>query len=361
MKKWLLSGWIVCTFNAEASSIAYSLTDANTSSPTVIFQSGFGDDRSVWNGVTDRLKGSSTLFTYDRPGMGESLPIDNSRSPCAIASELHTLLESSGVKPPYILVGHSLGGLYQYVYAKMYPDEVSGMVLIDPTHPKHLETLKKTMPAMANFISVLQSTGIGGKMQKREFESQTECLDTLSIESPISVPTKFLFSGRPDTGANDEFVQEQNKLRLDWQQKIQPSTATTVWHSGHYIQKEQPLLVTNTILELLALEKLETVDEQPFTFKGHSSSDIHPSQTTKKEIVNLFGAPKETLQKDKGGEVLVYDDKYPKASLGLGFVPIVGDILEGLEILSKMQTFHELIIETDERGAVVHYHLRALK
>lgn len=112
-------------------------TLAGHGAPVVVFQAGLGDDRRTWNDILPTLAAHYTLFALDRPGAGDSPAVDSPRDPCTIAAEQRAALRSAGLASPYILVGHSLGGLYQYAYASLYPQEVAGFVLIDPTHPRN--------------------------------------------------------------------------------------------------------------------------------------------------------------------------------------------------------------------------------
>jgi len=102
-------------------------------SPTVIVDAGNGDFSISWNLVQREAAQFSRICTYDRAGYGWSDPHPAPRTAQQIALELHTLLDKASIEGPYILVGHSLGGLNVRMYASLYPEEVAGMVLVDAT------------------------------------------------------------------------------------------------------------------------------------------------------------------------------------------------------------------------------------
>jgi pimeloyl-ACP methyl ester carboxylesterase len=103
-------------------------------SPTVILDSGLGGLALSWQGVQGEVEKFTRVCTYDRGGYGWSDPGPMPRTSAQIVKELHTLLQNSGEKPPYILVGHSSGGFNVRVYNGQYPDDVVGMVLVDASH-----------------------------------------------------------------------------------------------------------------------------------------------------------------------------------------------------------------------------------
>jgi len=91
------------------------------------------------------LPGASTVVTLGKIGSrstDESAP----RTGAAIVAELHAVLKQTGVRPPYVLVGHSLGGLYTSLYARTYPGEVVGLVLLDSMHPEQIERCQQYLP-----------------------------------------------------------------------------------------------------------------------------------------------------------------------------------------------------------------------
>jgi pimeloyl-ACP methyl ester carboxylesterase len=104
-------------------------------SPTVILEAGMASISSNWGWVQREVANTTRVVTYDRAGLGWSdpgvKPLDAAKS----ARELHTLLERAGIAGPYVLAGHSYGGLVVRMFADMYADEVAGLVLVDSSHP----------------------------------------------------------------------------------------------------------------------------------------------------------------------------------------------------------------------------------
>ena len=104
-------------------------------SPTVILDAGGGFTSSSWGWVQPEIAQTTRVCTYDRARWGWSDPSPAGYDALQNAAELHQLLANAGITPPYILAGHSLGGLYARVYARQYPDEVAGLVQVDASHP----------------------------------------------------------------------------------------------------------------------------------------------------------------------------------------------------------------------------------
>ncbi len=100
--------------------------------PTVLFEAGIGATNLNWRLIQEAVAEFTRTVSYDRGGLGWSGPCRSARTPGNIAMELHEMLEQAGLKPPYILVGHSFGGLVMRRYALLYPEDVAGVVLVDP-------------------------------------------------------------------------------------------------------------------------------------------------------------------------------------------------------------------------------------
>ncbi len=107
--------------------------------PTVILESGLGGNSLDWSRVQPLVARHSRVCSYDRAGYGWSDAAREPRTARQIASELHRLLVYGSVPPPYILVGHSFGGLVVRLFASQHPDETAGIVLVDSSHEEQFE------------------------------------------------------------------------------------------------------------------------------------------------------------------------------------------------------------------------------
>lgn len=136
---------------------------AGEGSPTVILEAAGGHFSAEWARVQPVIAQSTRVCAYDRAGYGWSEPGPEPRDAEHVASELHSLLAAANVEPPYVLVAHSVGGIYIRVYNAQYPGEVAGMVLVDSSHPdqwaRQGESIS-TMQAMGTVSAVLSRVGL---------------------------------------------------------------------------------------------------------------------------------------------------------------------------------------------------------
>jgi pimeloyl-ACP methyl ester carboxylesterase len=120
------------------------LNCVGSGSPTVVLEPGAGATSSQMGWIAPAVAGDTRVCVYDRAGRGWSEPADTTQDGAQIAADLHTLLHRAGETGPYVLAGHSFGGLYVRIFAARYPDEVAGLVLIDSTASK--EPAKSAVP-----------------------------------------------------------------------------------------------------------------------------------------------------------------------------------------------------------------------
>ena len=117
--------------------------------PTVIFESGLGGDRGTWGDVMTALMATDRGCSYDRAGLGLSEPATKPRTTADQVDDLHALITSAGLKPPFVFVGHSSGGWNVMVYGDRYPDDLSGVVMVDVRPPAFSERAFGALPPKA--------------------------------------------------------------------------------------------------------------------------------------------------------------------------------------------------------------------
>jgi pimeloyl-ACP methyl ester carboxylesterase len=121
---------------------ALHISCSGSGAPTVILEAGLGQPAAEIAGwIQPGVAPTTRVCVYDRAGMGWSDPADTPRDGVAIAADLHTLLQRAGIEGPYVLAGHSSGGVYAQVFAARYPDEVAGLVLLDSQPPDAIADL----------------------------------------------------------------------------------------------------------------------------------------------------------------------------------------------------------------------------
>lgn len=118
----------------EANGLKYHLNCMGTGSPTIVLEAGLGESSLSWYPIQAKLAQTTRVCSYDRAGLGWSDPAGDAMSPEQVAGNLHTLLRNAGIGSPYLLVGHSRGGLFCRSFYHKFPNEVSGIVLVDSVH-----------------------------------------------------------------------------------------------------------------------------------------------------------------------------------------------------------------------------------
>jgi pimeloyl-ACP methyl ester carboxylesterase len=132
-------------------------------SPTVVLEAGGGEMSSNLGRITTAVADHTRVCAYDRAGRGWSEPASTPPSGRQIALDLHTLLQRGGVPGPYVLAGHSFGGLYVRTFVVLYPSEVAGMVLADSTAAhasSHASETSRVVHRAAALLSITTRFGL---------------------------------------------------------------------------------------------------------------------------------------------------------------------------------------------------------
>lgn len=205
--------------------------------PTVLFITGLGDDTSVWKQVVPQVSQFARVITYDRAGLGKSEACTSCQTLSARDSMLmlHQLLQKTKIAPPYILVGHSIGGLYAQLFAQMYPKEITGVVLLDSSS-RNETVFDHHPPKTAGYYK-----------EAIAFNESRQQLKSVGYFP--SVPLIIL------TATTHPGYESQEPLWQKWQSEfisLSPKSVQIIaWGSGHYIEKDQPQLVVDAIATII--------------------------------------------------------------------------------------------------------------
>jgi pimeloyl-ACP methyl ester carboxylesterase len=132
--------------------------------PTVVLQAGGDVLGSLgWKPVMEKVSANARACAYSRAGILWSDPARGAFEPEEVAHDLHAALQAAGEKPPYILVGHSRGGLYNMIFAGLYRDEIAGMVFADSSHPDQEQRFQQAGLQVGDYVSPSQELGLAFK------------------------------------------------------------------------------------------------------------------------------------------------------------------------------------------------------
>jgi pimeloyl-ACP methyl ester carboxylesterase len=223
------------------------ISEIDHSPPPVIFETGLNGYKEIWNKVFPVIASEATVFAYDRPGVGRSDTTSKPRNGMVIVEELRQVLRAQNLAPPYILVGHSSGGLYMQLYARHYPAEVAGLVLVEPTHPAQFEGdgALQNRPFLARTVMWLMLTG----RTKKEFEALGETGREVLAAPPLPTTIPIIILTAPNSD-NSTIAHVDNAKRADFA-RLYPSARMIQVKSGHAVQQDKPEAVIAAIRDVL--------------------------------------------------------------------------------------------------------------
>jgi len=272
-------------------------------SPTVVFESGMGNSGYSFLNIHKQLAGRTRVCLYDRPSLGWSTVDETWYMKDQVSQHLHSILEQAGEKPPYLMVGHSMGGVYIRAFYHLFPDEVVGMVFVDSAHENEMAFYPEpegstpdyfsTMMDFCEFIAgvgVLRATGVMGEilegspgtaLEQRQIlsrlnrvsyckgirvEKEVSDIELSQTTPPASLgdlPLIVLVGAKQLNPIRNQFyigplppAQRQNTQT--WQEiQAQLAALSTnsemvqALQSGHYVHWDEPQLVVDAINKLL--------------------------------------------------------------------------------------------------------------
>lgn len=235
---------------------------------TVIFESGLGDTLKAWNAVQPQVAaGCARTVSYNRAGYAGSDVPDTPRDAAHVVEELRAALARRNIHPPYVLVGHSLGGLYMQYFARNYPGEVAGLVLVDSSYWNQRLPL---IPSAAVARAAASSAGAADPpgdpppprsssmvvvfmpliMRQEIMGSAASGAEVRASPPAESLPTIVLSSTRRLQGETAAAEAREVRLQDDLAREFPGAEHIRVPGSGHYIQRDRPDVVIAAVRRL---------------------------------------------------------------------------------------------------------------
>lgn len=246
----LLSFFVAVALAVPAESLHHRVRLEGRGTPTVILESGLGDTLDVWNAVQPLIASScARTLAYNRAGYLGSDPSNLPRDAVTIVAELRGELQRQHIRPPYILVGHSLGGLYMQYFARNYPQEVAGLVLVDSTNwEQHLDPGTQ---ANTPYNSRTAVTLFMPWIVRREIRDSIAAGEQVHASPHIDgIPTIVLSSTRGPAGETPAARALAARLQDEIAADFPGASRIRVSDSGHYIQRDHPEAVAEAVRRL---------------------------------------------------------------------------------------------------------------
>jgi len=243
------------SINLQGADLHYSVLGSGE--PVVVFEAGLGDGRHSWEAVARQLSAEATVVIYDRPGYGGTPFSDptfdgdrDGRTGDEVATALRAMLERANLEGPYILVGHSIGGLYVQSFARRYPDRTAGLVLVDSRPPLFSQRCAEVgagLCELPRLVRMLMDPHVRAELNGAE-ATMADLADPAQLGN---LPVTVIVSTRPSVGASSQFQQ----LWMDEQQRFAAAVDNGRYveasRSRHYIQRDQPDLVIAEIRAMI--------------------------------------------------------------------------------------------------------------
>lgn len=221
------------------------------SSPAVVLLSGGGSTSEIWKKVQPGVSPFARVCSYDREGMGKSdthIPIRQTAA--QIGDDLHMLLANAGVPPPYVLVGHSIGGIYARQFAVDHPSEVAGLVFVDSADEEQVWRFERISHSL---LFEYKSWPNYGRLREEGYLPPGALLQwrqdvpLIVLEHGITWPQS-MFRGMTDS-QYEETKKTWDMMQRDLASRSKCSRFQVAEKSGHYIHIDQPELVVDAIRE----------------------------------------------------------------------------------------------------------------
>jgi pimeloyl-ACP methyl ester carboxylesterase len=218
-------------------------------SPVVVMDSGLGDTMETWADVWPGVKAFTRICVYDRAGLGKSDAGPTPRTSQRIVDELHGLLVVARVPEPYVLVGHSFGGLNVRLFASEHPAQVAGLVLVEATHEDYPKREKELRP-LADRRRIETSLGLAPPAARSEYESLATSAEQIRAAGPTpDIPVVVITAAH--CCETEALTRAWMELQKDLVSRSPKARQVIADKSGHYVPFDEPGLIVDALRDMV--------------------------------------------------------------------------------------------------------------
>ena len=223
--------------------------------PVVLLDTGIGDSLDTWAWIMPELAKTTRVVAYDRAGLGKSEPGPEPRTSGQVVLELRALLEAIEEPGPYVLVGHSIGGLNMRLFAARHPADVAGIVLIDPT-PVDFPGREAALRTESEQQRMRTDLTLASAGLRRELAAAAESAEQVRAAGALpEVPIILLTASRSDE--SPAFRQAWIEMQRAMAERLSVREHSVIEQAGHYIHYDRPEVVTYAIRRVVELARAD--------------------------------------------------------------------------------------------------------
>lgn len=213
-------------------------------SPTVILETFGPASLETWNRLQPKIARFAKVVSYDHAGYWGSEPGPKPRDATQIARELREALRSAHLPPPYVLVGYSFGGSYIRVFAGLYPDEVKGMVFLDPSQEEFMGWLNKHFPKI-NVVTEVD------RLKQDEWGVQWSSLNMARDAQLPTVPISLITATRIDGPLGRKLLPILRETHESWLRQFPHAKHIITTNSDHGLVFTEPEMIADVVKNVI--------------------------------------------------------------------------------------------------------------
>ncbi len=230
--------------------LSYSIVGSG--SPAIVLINGAGVGMLGWYRLYPAVAELGTVIAYDRPGVGGSSRPHEPQTGNAVVTSLHRLLAEIGIRPPYVLVGHSFGGLYANLFARLHSQDVSGVLFLEATASEDIGVIQRHQGTVAKALGAIMDSLVRRNLNEEVQHENVTVAQIAAAPAFPAIPVRVISGGKQPPSwlfsAAARKLRDEHQMRLA---QLSPLGKRIIAaRSGHFPQMSEPEVVLRALAEL---------------------------------------------------------------------------------------------------------------